>query len=185
MRDECHRSAIDAISVLRDFIVRPSVIAGGGAAEAAIARVVREKAHLISGREQIVVQKFAEALEEIPLTIARNAGMDVIDTLAQLRSQHSNGKASSHGVDAMERKVQEMLPAVIDPSVVKEQVIKTAVEVTNLLVRVDDVLMAKPAIYAHSHADGIQHSHAGGDKKHRHDHFDRLGKQQRPTHHYY
>ena len=185
IRDECHRSAIDAISVLRDFIVRPSVIAGGGAAEAAIARVVREKAHLISGREQIVVQKFAEALEEIPLTIARNAGMDVIDTLAQLRSQHSNGKASSHGVDAMERKVQEMLPAVIDPSVVKEQVIKTAVEVTNLLVRVDDVLMAKPAIYAHSHADGIQHSHAGGDKKHRHDHFDRLGKQQRPTHHYY
>ena len=185
MRDECHRSAIDAISVLRDFIVRPSVIAGGGAAEAAIARVVREKAHLISGREQIVVQRFAEALEEIPLTIARNAGMDVIDTLAQLRSQHSNGKTSSHGVDAMERKVQEMLPAVIDPSVVKEQVIKTAVEVTNLLVRVDDVLMAKPAIYAHSHADGIQHSHAGGDKKHRHDHFDRLGKQQRPTHHYY
>ena len=185
MRDECHRSAIDAISVLRDFIVRPSVIAGGGAAEAAIARVVREKAHLISGREQIVVQKFAEALEEIPLTIARNAGMDVIDTLAQLRSQHSNGKASSNGVDAMERKVQEMLPAVIDPSVVKEQVIKTAVEVTNLLVRVDDVLMAKPAMYTHSHADGIQHSHAGGDKKHRHDHFDRLGKQQRPTHHYY
>jgi len=185
MRDECHRSAIDAISVLRDFIVRPSVIAGGGAAEAAIARVVREKAHLISGREQIVVQKFAEALEEIPLTIARNAGMDVIDTLAQLRSQHSNRKASSHGVDAMERKVQEMLPAVIDPSVVKEQVIKTAVEVTNLLVRVDDVLMAKPAMYTHSHSDGIQHSHAGGDKKHRHDHFDRLGKQQRPTHHYY
>ena len=185
MLDECHRSAIDAISVLRDFIVRPSVIAGGGAAEAAIARVVREKAHLISGREQIVVQKFAEALEEIPLTIARNAGMDVIDTLAQLRSAHSNGKASSHGVDAMERKVQEMLPAVIDPSVVKEQVIKTAVEVTNLLVRVDDVLMAKPAMYTHSHADGIQHSHAGGDKKHRHDHFDRLGKQQRPTHHYY
>ena len=185
MLDECHRSAIDAISVLRDFIVRPSVIAGGGAAEAAIARVVREKAHLISGREQIVVQKFAEALEEIPLTIARNAGMDVIDTLAQLRSQHSNGKASSHGVDAMERKVQEMLPAVIDPSVVKEQVIKTAVEVTNLLVRVDDVLMAKPAVYTHSHSDGIQHSHAGGDKKHRHDHFDRLGKQQRPTHHYY
>jgi chaperonin GroEL (HSP60 family) len=183
--DECHRSAIDAISVLRDFIVRPWVIAGGGASEAAIARIVREKASLISGREQIVVQKFAEALEEIPLTIARNAGMDVIDTLVQLRSRHSNCKASSYGVDAIERKVQEMLPSVIEPAVVKEQVIKTAVEVTNLLVRVDDVLMAKPAMYTHSHSDGIQHSHAGGDKNHQHDHFDRLGKQQRPTHHYY
>jgi chaperonin GroEL (HSP60 family) len=183
--DECHRSALDAISVLRDFIVKPSVVAGGGAVEAAIARAVREKASLISGREQIVVQKFAEALEEIPLTIARNAGMDTIDTLVQLRSRHSNGKASSYGVDAIERKVQEMLPSVIEPAVVKEQVYKTAVEVTNLLVRVDDVLMAKPTMYTHTHANGKKHSHAGGDKEHQHEHFDRLGRQQRPSHHYY
>ena len=183
--DECHRSALDAINVLRDFVVRPSVVAGGGAAEAAIARAVREKASLISGREQIVIQKFAEALEEIPLTIARNAGMDVIDTLVLLRSKHSNGKASTHGVDAIERKVQEMFPSVIEPAAVKEQVIKTAVEVTNLLVRVDDVLMAKPTMYTHTHANGAKHSHAGGDKEHQHDHFDRLGKQQRPMHHYY
>ena len=183
--DECHRSALDAINVLRDFVVRPSVVAGGGAAEAAIARAVREKASLISGREQIVIQKFAEALEEIPLTIARNAGMDVIDTLVQLRSKHSNGKASTHGVDAIERKVQEMFPLVIEPAAVKEQVIKTAVEVTNLLVRVDDVLMAKPTMYTHTHANGAKHSHAGGDREHQHDHFDRLGKQQRPMHHYY
>jgi chaperonin GroEL (HSP60 family) len=183
--DECHRSALDAINVLRDFIVRPSVVVGGGAAEAAIAKRVREKASLISGREQIVVQKFAEALEEIPLTIARNAGMDVINTLVQLRSGHSNGKASSYGVDAIERKVQAMHPFVIEPAAVKEQVIKTAVEVTNLLVRVDDVLMAKPAMYTHTHSNGAKHSHAGGDKEHQHDHFDRLGKQQRPMHHYY
>jgi len=183
--DECHRSALDAINVLRDFVVRPSVVAGGGAAEAAIARAVREKASLVSGREQIVIQKFAEAFEEIPLTIARNAGMDVIDTLVQLRSKHSNGKASTHGVDAVERRVQEMFPSVIEPATVKEQVIKTAVEVTNLLVRVDDVLMAKPTMYTHTHANGAKHSHAGGDREHQHDHFDRLGKQQRPMHHYY
>jgi chaperonin GroEL (HSP60 family) len=183
--DECHRSALDAVSVLRDFVVRPSVVAGGGAVEAAIARAVREKASSISGREQIVVQKFAEALEEIPLTIARNAGMDVIDTLVQLRSRHSNGGASSYGVDAIEREVREMLPSVIEPAAVKEQVYKTAVEVTNLLVRVDDVLMAKPTMYTHTHTDGTKHSHAGGDKEHQHDHFDRLGRQQRPAHHYY
>lgn len=183
--DECHRSALDAISVLRNFILKPLVVAGGGATEAAIAKVIREKATSIAGREQIVVQKFAEALEEIPLTIARNAGMDVIDTLAQLRTGHSNGKASSYGVEAIERKVKEMLPSVIEPAVVKEQVIKTAVEVTNLLIRVDDVLMAKPTMYTHTHADGTKHSHAGGDKEHQHDYFDRLGRQQRPKHHYY
>ena len=78
-----------------------------------------------------------------------------------------------------------MLPSVIEPAVVKEQVYKTAVEVTNLLVRVDDVLMAKPTMYTHTHANGKKHSHAGGDKEHQHDHFDRLGRQQRPSHHYY
>jgi archaeal chaperonin len=185
--DECHRSALGAIYVLRDFIKRPAIVAGAGSAEAAIAKRVREMAVSIAGREQLVVQKFADALEEIPLIIARNAGMDVIDTLAQLRSRHalSNGKASLYGVDAIERVVKEVFPAVVEPIVVKEQVIKTAVEVVNLLIRVDDVLVAKPAMYTHTHADGTKHTHAGGDKKHQHDHFDRLGKQQRPMHHYY
>ena len=185
--DECHRSTLDALSVLRNFVKSPAIVAGGGSVEAAIAKKVREKALSIQGRAQIVVLKFADALEEIPLTIARNAGMDELDTLTQLRSRHdlSNGRASFYVVDAVDRKVKEMYPDVVEPSIVKEQVIKTAVEVTNLLLRVDDVLMAKPVMQTHTHDDGTKHSHAGGDKTHAHDHFDRLGKKQRPMHHYY
>jgi len=185
--DECHRSALDAINVLKDFISRPEIVAGGGSVESAIARMVRERASGIDGREQLVVQKFAEALEEIPLTIAKNAGMNTIDTLVQLRSRHasSNGRVSTYGVNAIKRKVDEMFPLVIEPVLVKEQVIKTAVEVVNLLVRVDDVLMARPAMQTHTHDDGTRHSHAGGEKIHQHDHFDMLGKKQRPPHHYY
>ena len=185
---ECHRSVLDAINVLKDFIIKPSIVSGGGCTEMAIAKIVKEKASQIAVREQIVIQKFAEALEEIPLTIARNAGMNVIDTLAELRLKNylSSGNASSiYGVDAIERRIKVMFPYVIEPSVVKEQIIKTAVEVTNMLIRVDDVLMAKPTIYTHTHADGTKHSHADGEKKHEHDYFDRLGKLQRPAHHYY
>jgi chaperonin GroEL (HSP60 family) len=185
---ECHRSVLDAINVLKDFITKPSIVSGGGCTEMAIAKRVKEKASQIAVREQIVIQKFAEALEEIPLTIARNAGMNVIDTLSELRLKNylCNGNASSiYGVDAIERRIKVMFPYVIEPSVVKEQIIKTAVEVTNMLIRVDDVLMAKPTTYTHTHADGTKHSHADGDKKHEHDYFDRLGKLQRPAHHYY
>jgi chaperonin GroEL (HSP60 family) len=184
---ECHRSVLDVINVLKDFITKPAFVTGGGSIEMAIARRVKEKASQIVGREQIVIQKFAEALEETTLTIARNAGMNVIDTLAQLRSKHSLsiGNASFYGVDAIERTVKVMFPSIIEPYVVKAQVIKTAVEVTNMLIRVDDVLMAKPTMYTHTHTDGTKHSHADGDKKHEHDYFDRLGKQQRPMHHYY
>jgi chaperonin GroEL (HSP60 family) len=185
--DECHRSALDALYVLRNFIKSPSVVTGGGAAEAAIARKVRQRALAVSGREQMAILRFADALEEIPITLARNAGMDEIDTLTRLRSGHSvtNGKASSYGIDAIGRKVRDLYPEVVEPSVVKKQVLKTAAEVTALLLNVDDVLMAKPVMHTHTHDDGTKHSHAGGDKTHAHDHFDRLGKRQRPMHHYY
>jgi chaperonin GroEL (HSP60 family) len=185
--DECHRSVLDAINVLKDFITKPAIVAGGGSTEMAIARILKNKASDMADRKQIVIQKFAEALEEIPLTIARNAGMNVIDTLAELRSKHSidAGDAIFYGVDAIERTIDVMFPTIIEPSIVKEQIIKTAVEVTNMLIRVDDVLMAKPTMFTHTHTDGTKHSHAGGDKIHQHDYFDRLGKQQRPTHHYY
>jgi chaperonin GroEL (HSP60 family) len=185
--DECRRSALDAISVLKNFVLRPAIVPGGGASEAAIAKQLRKQATSVSsGKEQIAIQKFADALEEIPITIARNAGMDGIDTLAYLRSKHANGdKLSFYGIDAIARRVEETFPKIIDPTLVKEQVIKTAVEVTDLLIRVDDVLLAKPVMYTHTHGDGTSHSHRGGDKEHRHDYFDRLGKQQRPIHHYY
>src|ERR671917_1596829 len=185
--DECHRSVLDAINVLKDFITKPAIVAGGGSTEMAIGRILKTKASDMADRKQIVIQKFAESLEEIPLTIAKNAGMNIIDTLAELRSKHSidADNAMFYGVDAIERTVDMMFPTIIEPSIVKEQIIKTAVEVTNVLIRVDDVLMAKPTMVTHTHTDGTKHSHAGGDKIHKHDYFDRLGKQQRPMHHYY
>jgi archaeal chaperonin len=186
--------------VLDDFITRPKIVAGGGSVEAMIAANIRTRANLVSGRKQLVIQKFANALEEIPLTIARNAGMSEIDTLTQLRSKHSisynnynnynnsnnnNNKFNWYGINPIGRKIEEMLSkGIIEPSIVKEQIIKTAVEVANLLIRIDDVLIAKPDMQTHTHDDGTQHSHAGGDKKHDH-YFDRLGKKQRPMHHYY
>ena len=157
--DEYHRSVLDVISVLKDFIMKPFIIGGGGSTEAIIANKIRSKANLIEGRKQIVIQKFAEALEEIPLTIARNAGMNTIDTITQLRSKYStypNGKKINrwYGVDAIERKISEMFSCdIIEPTIVKEQILKTAVEVTNLLVRVDNVQMAKPVMNTHTHED--------------------------------
>ncbi|WP_415281674.1 thermosome subunit alpha [Candidatus Nitrososphaera sp. FF02] len=180
--DEFHRSVLDALNVLRDFITQPSVVAGGGAAEALAARAVREAAKTVEGREQLAMAKFADALEEIPLTIAANAGMDVIDAQVSLRAAGSKGGWC--GINALERRVQDTLALhIIEPLAVKEQVLATAAEVADLLLRVDDVVMAKPAYYTHTHKDGTTHSHRGGKKDH--DHFDKLGKQQRQMHHYY
>ena len=202
--DEFHRTILDSIYVLRNFIMLPKIVPGGGAVESFIARLVKERSYLYSGKEQIVIQKFAEALEEIPLTIARNAGMNTIDIGTRLRekvysqSLLKNKKVSKmdlaynnnhdwYGINAIERKIDNMMNLhVIEPLMVKEQILITATEVINLLLRVDDVLMKKPVDthgHTHTHLDGTTHSHKGGSKPH--DHFDRLGKQQRPMHHYY
>jgi chaperonin GroEL (HSP60 family) len=184
--DEYHRSVLDGIAVLRDYIISPRIVGGAGATEMKVASIIRDRSRQITGRVQLVLQKFAEALEEIPITLARNAGMDTLNTITQLRSKclPANSKVKWYGIDPKSQRVANIISSVIEPSIVKEQVLKTAVEVTCMLLRVDDVLVAKPKMQTHTHADGVEHSHPGGDKKHDH-YFDRLGKQQRPMHHYY
>ena len=200
--DEFHRTILDSIYVLRNFITDPKIVPGGGAVEAFIAMLIKERSYQLPGKEQIVIQKFAEALEEIPLTIARNSGLNTVDIRAHLRqrvysqSQPKNNKKSKdnfnndrewYGINALERKIDNMMEMhVIEPLIVKEQILITATEVIILLMRVDDVLMKKPVEthgHTHTHMDGTTHSHKGGSDPH--DHFDKLGKQQRPMHHYY
>ncbi|MCZ6584138.1 MAG: hypothetical protein O6746_04455 [Thaumarchaeota archaeon] len=184
--DEFHRTALNVIYVLRDFIEKPFLVGGGGATEAIIARKVREKALEIEGREQLVVEKFADAIEEIPVTLARNLGMDTIDALTELRRKHvefTNGKFRWFGIDSDKRKVAETYPGVIEPTVVKEQVIKTAVEVTNMIINVDDVFMKDEIDNTHCHIDGTVHAHKDGGKTH--NHYEQEGLEQRQMHHYY
>src|SRR5689334_14365598 len=190
--DEYHRSILDAIAVLKDFVMRPLVVGGAGSVESALVSHIKERIKRNhKGKELIVLEKFADAVEEIPLTIARNAGMNITDVAIKLRTLSSkdnstvNGgrKPYWYGIDVFDRKVRGMFSDAIEPVLVKEQIMKTAIEVTNMLLRIDDVLISKPIMNTHTHADGTTHSHAGGNKSH--DHFDKLGKQQRPMHHYY
>jgi len=103
------------------------------------------------------------------------------------REYQYNNHHDWYGINAVERKIDNMMDLhVMEPQMVKEQILITATEVIILLMRVDDVLMKKPINihgHTHTHIDGTTHSHKGGNKPH--DHFDRLGKQQRPMHHYY
>jgi len=185
--DEFHRTALNLIYVLRDFIEKPLIVGGGGSTEAIIATKIRARALEVEGKEQIVIEKFAEALEEIPITLARNVGMDTIDSLIELRRQHAkftNGKFSWIGIDCAERKIAEVFSKrVLEPAVVKEQIIKTGVEVTNMILKVDDVFMKDIIDNTHCHIDGTVHAHYDGGKSH--NHFEQEGLEQRQMHHYY
>jgi chaperonin GroEL (HSP60 family) len=94
----------------------------------------------LEGRAQLTVQKFADALDSIPLSLAENAGMDPIDTMAELREKQNKGVKWT-GVDVRNTKVTDMFKQdVLEPLVVKEQIIKSATEVATMLLKIDGVI---------------------------------------------
>ena len=138
--DEVDRSIHDALMVVKDVIEKPSIVGGGGAPEAFLASHLNEWADSFDGREQLAIKKFAEALEVIPLTIAENAGMDPIDTMITLRSKQSQGHKWT-GIDARNNKIADMYSQdIVEPLVVKEQIIISATETACMILRIDDVI---------------------------------------------
>jgi thermosome len=140
--EEAERSVHDALCVVRDVVMKPKIVLGAGAPEEEVAVRLLEYAQTLSGREQLAVQKFAEAVESIPLTIAENAGMDPIDTMVELRARHSKGEVTA-GVNALEGKVDDVKNfGVYEPLIVKEQILAAATEAATMILRIDDVIAA-------------------------------------------
>ena len=140
--DEAERSVHDAIMTVKDVIEYPYVVLGGGASDVAISQKIREWSGSLSGREQLAAEKYADALESIPLVLAENAGMDIIDTQVQLRTKSSTGKVR-YGVDVLEGKVADLASKdVYEPLLVKEQIIKSATETASMILRIDNVIAA-------------------------------------------
>jgi len=138
--DEVDRSIHDSLMVVKDVIETPSIVTGGGSAEAYLAGQLNEYADSFDGREQLAIKQYAEALESIPLTIAENAGMDPIDTIISLRAKQNSGKKGS-GINAREGKIGDMNSLnILEPLVVKEQIIKSATETACMILRIDDVI---------------------------------------------
>jgi len=143
--DEVERSVHDAIMVVRDVIQFPSIVAGGGAPETYAATKIRSWSKTLEGREQLAAEKFAEALESIPITLAENAGMDPIDTLATLRSRQIKGEKWT-GIDVLKGRVSNMKSSdIIEPLAVKLQVISAAAEAACMILRIDDVISVSKA----------------------------------------
>jgi len=140
--DEAERSIHDALCVVRDVVQEPKIVAGGGAPELEVARVLREYADTLLGREALAVQQYAEALEAVPTTLSDNAGLDPIDIISELRARHEKGEVWA-GVDVHEGKVKDMEKLeVYEPLAVKKQVIKSATEAATMILKIDDIIAA-------------------------------------------
>ncbi|MCG2862959.1 MAG: TCP-1/cpn60 chaperonin family protein [Vulcanisaeta sp.] len=140
--DEAERSMQDALHVIRDLYREPKIVPGGGAFEIEVARRLREWGRKLPGKEQLAVLKFAEALEQVPTILALTAGLDPVDVIAELRRRHDAGEIDA-GVDVLNGKVANMYKLnVVDPLLVKKQVIRSAAEAAIMILRIDDIVAA-------------------------------------------
>jgi archaeal chaperonin len=138
--DEAERSIHDAIMVVEDVLQNPAIVAGGGAVEEELSHRLMKWSATVQGREQLAAEKFAEAMESIPLALAQNAGFDPIDIQVDLREKHGAGKMWV-GVDVLGKGAGDMFEKdVIEPVGVKQQIIKSATECACMLLRIDDVV---------------------------------------------
>ncbi|WP_300607179.1 thermosome subunit alpha [Methanohalophilus sp.] len=138
------RAMDDALHVVSVALEDGNVVAGGGAPEVELSLRLNEYAASLKGRQQLAVSKFAEALETIPETLAENSGLDPIDKLVELRSQHEEGNKNA-GLNVYTGKVVDMWDAdVIEPLRIKVQAIESATEAAVMIMRIDDVVAASP-----------------------------------------
>ena len=88
---------------------------------------------------------FASALEQIPIILAENSGLDPIDAITELRSKHDKG-LYTYGIDAHTRMLVDTVKAgIIEPLIVKEHVLKTAYETAATILRINEVIDRRKA----------------------------------------
>ncbi len=141
--DEAERAIVDAIGAVSSAIELGKYVTGGGSTEMELSARLKKFATEVGGREQLAIIAYADALEVIPRTLAESAGMNSIDTLVELRAKHEkNGNAI--GVNIYTGKVEDMTKLnVIEPLKVKKQALQSSSEVTEMILRIDDIIASK------------------------------------------
>jgi len=144
--DEAERDVHDAVMVIKDVLEKPGIVGGGGAVEEEVSYRLMKWANTLQGREQLAAEKYAEALESIPIALAENAGFDPLDIRVELREKHADPSNTWFGVNVLGTGVVDLFKKdVIEPVSVKEQMIKSATEATCMILRIDDVIAGSKA----------------------------------------
>ncbi|CDO78272.1 hypothetical protein BN946_scf184588.g2 [Trametes cinnabarina] len=144
MIDEAERSLHDALSVLSQTVKETRVVLGGGCSEMLMSCAVEEEARKVQGKKAIAAEAFGRALRMIPTILADNAGYDSSDLVAKLRAAHYEGRSDA-GLDMNQGTIGSMVQLGVTESYkLKRQVVLSASEAAEMILRVDDILRAAP-----------------------------------------
>lgn len=139
--DETERALSDAICSLASVRLSHRILGGAGAVEMELAKKLRSYAVKLRSKEQLAIRAFADSLEAIPESLARNAGLDATDVKLGLRSAHEREDGSWMGINVLSGKIENTLTCgVIESYSVKKRVLRAAVEVASVILKTANII---------------------------------------------
>ncbi len=161
--DEAKRGIEDGVLGIASALEYGGVVYGGGSIEVELARGIREYSEKVGGKEQLAINAFADALETIPRILAESAGKDAIEMLVNMKSEHEKGKKWI-GVNVFKGELQDMKElGVVEPTKVKLQAISSATEVAEMILRIDDTIIAGKLEKSGGKGEGPSGGYEGGE----------------------
>jgi len=140
--DEAERSLHDAIMIVKRVIKNNKVVGGGGAIEMKLSKYLRDYSRNIQGKEQLLINAYAKALEVIPRQLAENAGFDSTNILNQLRQSHATSNNDKWmGVDINNESICDTFESFVwEPALIKTNAINAATQAANVILSVDETV---------------------------------------------
>ena len=139
--EEAERSLHDALCVVSTLIRCNRIVWGGGASEIASSLAVHKHADSIDSTEQYAVRAFADALEQIPMALAENSGLNALKALSRAKALQSESSKPFHGIDCIGLGATNMKDLKIFETLLsKKGQLQLATQVVKMILKIDDVI---------------------------------------------
>ena len=147
--NDVERAVDDGVNCIRTLCTDGRLVPGAGATEMELSRRIKAFGDTCPGLDQYAIRSFAKALQSVPNTLARNSGQEPTDVIAALGAAHNAGKASV-GVDIectadTGNGTKEVGGDIADLMYTKESALRLAIDAAVTVLRVDQIIMSKPA----------------------------------------
>ncbi|CAL5382126.1 unnamed protein product [Camellia sinensis] len=146
--DDLERAVDDGVNTYKAMCRDSRIVPGAAATEIELARRLKEFSLKETGLDQYAIAKFAESFEMVPKTLAENAGLNAMEIISSLYAEHASGNTKV-GIDLEEGVCKDVSPKNIwDLHVTKNCgffALKYAADAACTVLRVDQIIMAKPA----------------------------------------
>ncbi|XP_013794331.1 T-complex protein 1 subunit theta-like [Limulus polyphemus] len=147
LMDDIERAIDDGVNTFKAITRDGRLLPGAGAIEIELAKEIASYGETLPGIEQYPTKKLAEVLEALPKALADNAGVESTELISKLHAAHHEGKKNvGLDIESDNNSVKDAVAAgITDLYLTKFWGIKYALNAACTILRVDEIIMAKPA----------------------------------------